>query len=81
MAIASMIVQPAPGQTGPVAERLARLGGVTVHAVTPKQEIIVVVETASLEEANLAARSIEAVPGVLGVYPSYVTVADEETEA
>jgi len=78
MAISSMIVQPAAHSLKRITEELSNTTGVTVHSVTPKQEIIIVVEAASLDGINKAARTIEAISGVLGVFPAYVTTADED---
>lgn len=78
MAISSMIVQLAADSLERITEELARINGVTVHSVTPKQEIIIVVEATSLNAVNEVARKIEGIPGILGVFPTYITTADEE---
>jgi nitrate reductase NapD len=78
MAIASMIVQPVAGLIRQVTEALTGINGVTVHTVTDKQEIIIVVEAASLDIVSETARHIEGINGVVNVCPSYVTTADEE---
>jgi nitrate reductase NapD len=76
MAIASMIVQPSPASVFLVKEELASLGGVTVHSVTEKQEVIVLVEADSLASIERIARDIQAIPGVFGVFPTYITTED-----
>ena len=78
MAISSMIVQPMNGSASAVSKALADMDGVTVHSVTLKQEIIIVLEATSLKQVNEAARTIEVIPGVLGVFPTYITTADEK---
>jgi len=78
MAISSMIVQPMHGSASAVSKALADIDGVTVHSVTLKQEIIVVVEATSLQQINEIARTIEVIPCVLGVFPTYITTADEK---
>ncbi len=80
MAISGMIIQPKPDSVNAVAHALSGINGVTVHSVTPKQEIIVVVEAASLQQVNEVARSLEVIPGVLGVFPTYITTADEKED-
>ncbi|WP_371373071.1 chaperone NapD [Sporomusa aerivorans] len=78
MAISSMIVKPRIASVEQVTGLLAGMKGVSVHAVTDRQEIIIVVEAASLNLINETARCIGAQPGVLGVFPAYITMADEE---
>ncbi len=78
MAISSMIIQTSPNAVQRVTEELAGICGVSVHGVSPKQEIIIVVESVSLSAAVDTARKIEAITGVLGVFPAYVTMADED---
>lgn len=78
MAISSMIVQPASGSVNVVARELSAIDGVAVHAITPKQEIIIVVEADSLDAIDTVAQTIEATVGVLGVFPAYITTADQE---
>ncbi|TCL37364.1 periplasmic nitrate reductase chaperone NapD [Anaerospora hongkongensis] len=80
MAIASMIIQPAANATERVATELSGLCGVTVNSITSKQEIIIVVEAASLNAVSEVAHAVEAISGVLGVFPSYITVADETAD-
>ena len=79
MAIVSMIVQPAAGLESGVTKLLSELGGVTVQAVSPRQEIILLIEAASLDVVKEIAGVIETTPGVLGVFPAYITTADETT--
>lgn len=80
MAIASMIVQPVSQKLEQVIVELAAITGITVHTTTPKEDIIIIVEADSLNAVEVLARYVEQLDGVLGVYPSYVTTADEETE-
>lgn len=80
MAISGMIIQPKPDSVNAVSQALSGMSGVTVHSVTPKQEIIVVVEAASLQQVNEVARTLEVIPGVLGVFPTYITTADEKED-
>lgn len=77
MAISSMIVQPMTGSVGTVLKAFAVIDGVTVHSVTPKQEIIIIVEATSLQQVNEIARTLEVIPGILGVFPTYITTADK----
>lgn len=77
MAISSMIVQPMTGSVGAVLKAFADIDGVTVHSVTPKQEIIIIVEATSLQQVNEIAHTLEVIPGILGIFPTYITTADE----
>lgn len=80
MAIASIIVQPAANATERVTKELSRICGVTMNSITPKQEILIVVEAASLDAISEVAHAVEAISGVLGVFPAYITVADETAD-
>jgi nitrate reductase NapAB chaperone NapD len=80
MAIASMLVQSSPDALVHVADALTEMPGVTVHTTTPEHNIVIVVETPDLDEVNAIAKSIEGTDGVVGVYPVYVTTADEIEE-
>ncbi|WP_094605739.1 Chaperone NapD [Sporomusa silvacetica DSM 10669] len=80
MAISSMVIQPVTGSINMVSQALSAISGVTVHSVSPKQEIIIVVEATSLKQVNEVARTIEVIPGVLGVFPTYITTADEKED-
>lgn len=77
MAIASMIVQPSPASVLRIRDELTALEGVTVHCVTPKGEVIVLVEAGSLQAVERIARDMEGIPGVFGVFPTYITLEDE----
>lgn len=77
MAIASLIVLPAADRTAPVAKTLSGIPGVSVHSLTAKGEVIVLTEAADLDSLNRLSRRIADVPDVLGVFPAYVTTADE----
>lgn len=77
MAIASMIVLPAADRAVPVAQTLSGIPGISVHSLTAKGEIIVLTEADSLDALSRLSRQLEAVPDVLGVFPAYVTTADE----
>jgi len=77
MAIASMIVQPANNRINEVAAALGAMYGITVHTTTPKQEVIVVVEAKSLAAVAEIAKQVERMADVLGVFPAYITTADQ----
>lgn len=78
MAIASMIVQPVTNQLNKVVEELSAISGVTVHSTTPKAEIIILIEADSLHSVNTISQEVEKLTHVLGVFPTYITTADEE---
>lgn len=77
MAIASMIVQPANDAVDRVIAELTGISGVTVHTTTPNNQIIVVVEAPSLDDVNFLAKTMELIPGVAGVFPTYVYTEDD----
>lgn len=78
MAIASMIVQPVTYQLNKVVEELSAISGITVHSTTSKAEIIILIEADSLQSVNEIAQQVEKLAHVLGVFPTYVTTADEQ---
>lgn len=80
MAISSVIVQPANNKMAKVVAELSAIYGVTVHTTTAKQEIIIIVEADSLDALNKIAHDLEKIEDVLGVFPAYITTADEEEE-
>lgn len=72
MAIASVIVQTILGCTERAAAEITKIPGVTIHAATPKQELVLLIEAADLDAISEAAKKVEQLPNVLGVYPAYI---------
>ena len=78
MALGSMLLKLNPEAEGSLRACLAGLPGVSVEERTPGGELVLVVEAKDLTSLHQRSREIEQLPGVLGVYPSYVTTEDEE---
>lgn len=77
MAISSMVIQ-VTSEIDKVVAELSKISGVTVHTTTPKQEVIIVVEALTLEDLSQIAENLQTLPGVIGVFPAYVTTEDED---
>ena len=77
MALGSMLLQMKPEAEKYLRSRLAELPGVSVEERTPGGELVLVAETEDLAALHRLSREIEQLPGVLGLYPSYVTTEDE----
>lgn len=78
MAIASMIVQPIAQDIENITTQLAQFKEVEIHSVSPKGEIIILLETDNLNVLHAVCTKIEQLEDVAGVFPSYITTADEE---
>ena len=61
-----------------IISELEKISGVSLKGKSPKGELILLIEAESLDELHKKCRQLEKMDGVLGIYPSYVTTADEE---
>lgn len=80
MAIGSMIVKRKEEEKESVRAYLESLSGISVEQETPQGEFIILVEAANLGALHQIGQEIEQAEGVLGLYPSYITTEDEETQ-
>lgn len=80
MAICSMIVKRKEEEKESVRAYLESLSGISVEQETPQGEFIILVEAANLGALHQIGQEIEQAEGVLGLYPSYITTEDEETQ-
>ncbi len=80
MAIGSMIVKRKEEEKESVRAYLESLSGISVEQETPQGEFIILVEAANLGALHQIGQKIEQAEGVLGLYPSYITTEDEETQ-
>lgn len=78
MAISSVIIQTTLANVEKVKTELADFPEASIETVSPKGEIVVILETDSLDALHAVCLKMEQLSGVTGVYPSYVTTADEE---
>ncbi|WP_110954903.1 chaperone NapD [Anaerosinus massiliensis] len=79
MAIASIIVQPIAQDIENITSQLAQFQEIEIHSVSPKGEIILLLEADNLNVMHTVCTKIEQLKGVAGVFPSYITTADEES--
>lgn len=80
MAIAGVIITTEIGKQKNVLAELADFSQFTYETESPKGELIGVLEEPNLDVLQTTCRDIERIPGVLGVYPSFVTTEDENSE-
>ncbi len=57
---------------------LEKISGVSLKGKSPTGELILLIEAENLDALHKKCRQMEKTDGVLGIYPSYVTTADEE---
>ncbi len=70
MPIASIIVESLPGGAAITEAALANLAGVSVYGVKEEQ-IVTVIEGKDPAEIDTIMRQVQALEGVIGVYPVY----------
>ncbi len=78
MPIAGVVIIINPARTEDVLNKLDMIPGITTYGVHKENHIIAVFEgdtSKSLEK--LSKRVQEEIPGILGVYPTYVNFEDE----
>ncbi|NUO80851.1 chaperone NapD [candidate division KSB1 bacterium] len=79
MLIASMIVKVVAPEAQAVQKRLESIPKVKTYGIHREDNIIVVTEARSVEELEQLSKHItHEIPGVLGVFPTYVTEDEEE---
>lgn len=70
MPVTSLIVESLPGEAATTWTTLAHVDGVSVHGMKEEQ-IVTVIEGESISEIDTIMRKIQALEGVVGVYPVY----------
>ena len=78
MAISGVVVKIKSEAAENVQHELGKIAGVDIETTSPQGDLIVVVEADNIDNLHKTCMKIEKLNGVLGVYPSYVTTADEE---
>ena len=79
MAISSLILKSKPADRPHIIEKLKEYPQLSLEGESPAGELILLVEADNLSALHKMCLSLEEIPGVLGIYPSYVTTDDEET--
>jgi len=78
MPIAGVVILTQPEKSQSVLNQLKGMPGVTTYGIHKENYIITVLEGDTLEEMKSKSEQIMSnVPGILGVYPSYINVEDE----
>ena len=81
MAISGVVVKIKSEAAENVQRELGKMTGVDIETTSPQGDLIVVVEADNIDNLHKICMKIEKLNGVLGVYPSYVTTADEESQS
>ena len=61
-----------------IKRELENFSGVSLEDESPEGELILLIESENLGALHKTCQKLEKLDGVLGVYPAYVTTADEE---
>ena len=78
MAISSTIMKIKSERREDILGELEKMSGVSFEQETPDGDLILLIEAKNIETLHKVCLRLEKLDGVLGVYPSYVTTADEE---
>ena len=78
MAISGAIMKIKSARREEILGELEKISGVSFEQETPDGELILLIEEKNLAALHKVCLRLEKLDGVLGVYPSYVTTADEE---
>ena len=78
MAIAGAIMKTESARREEVKRELENFSGVSWQQDTPEGDMILLIEADSLQALHKICQKLEKLDGALGVYPSYVTTADEQ---
>ena len=77
MAISGTILKIKPARREEILQELERLSGVSLEQETLDGDLILLIEAENLQALHKTCQRLEKLDGVLGVYPAYVTTADE----
>ena len=77
MAISGAILKVNSERRELVRRELEKFSGVSWQQDTPEGDMILLIEADNLEALHKTCLRLEKLDGVLGIYPSYVTTADE----
>ena len=78
MAISGTIIKIQSEQRENIRRNLEKFSGVSWQQDTPEGDMILLIEAENLQALHKICLKLEKLDGVLGVYPSYVTTADEQ---
>ena len=78
MAISGTIIKIKSARRENIKCELEKFSGVSWQQDTPEGDMILLIEAENLQALHKICLKLEKLDGVLGVYPSYVTTADEQ---
>ena len=78
MAISSVIMKIKASQREKVLDKLKEFSEVSWQQDTPTGDMILLAEAKNIDALHKTCQQLEKIDGVLGVFPSYVTTADEQ---
>lgn len=78
MAISGTIIKIKSARRENIKRELENFSGVSWQQDTPEGDMILLIEAENLQALHKICLKLEKLDGVLGVYPSYVTTADEQ---
>lgn len=78
MAIMSAVLKLKSARREELKRELEKFSGVSWQQDTPQDEAILLIEAENLGALHKTSQKLEKLDGVLGIYPAYVTTADEE---
>ena len=78
MAIAGVLMKTESARHEDLRRELEKFSGVSWQQNTPEGDMILLIEAANLNALHKICQQLEKLNGTQGVYPSYVTTADEQ---
>ena len=78
MAISGVIMKIQTARREKIISELEKISGVSFEQETPAGELILLIESGNLDALQETCQRLEKLEGVLGIYPAYVTTADEK---
>ena len=78
MAIMGTVMKIKSARREEIKHKLEKFSGVSLESESPEGELILLIEAENLGALHKTSQKLEKLDGVLGIYPAYVTTADEE---
>ena len=78
MAIMGAVMKAKPARREKIKRELEKFSDVSLESESSEGEMILLIEAKNLGALHKTSQKLEKLDGVLGVYPAYVTTADEE---
>ena len=78
MAIMGAVMKIKSARREEIKHKIEKFSGVSLESESPEGEIILLIEAENLGALHKTSQKLEKLDGVLGIYPAYVTTADEE---